>query len=533
MLLRREMLSGLSMALFGAGCGGARHHARSTSSETAIIDTPLGRLQGIRRPRVMAFLGVPYGEDTRNTRFRAPDPVKPWSGVRDATAYGPMAPQAHRSPHPLARSWKDLSNGVSEDCLRLNVWTSSVSGKRPVLVWFHGGGFGAGSGNNALYDGENLVERGDVVLVTVTHRLNVFGYLYLGDMAPDLYPDSGNVGQLDLVEALRWIKENISAFGGDPDNVVIFGESGGGGKLSYLMGMPSGDGLYHRAIIQSGAFLEGADADVATEKARRFLQKLGVSRNNLGKLEDLPMRDFINTLGSASTVAERMAYTPVTDGGVIPRDPFEPAARPHTAQIPLLIGKTRWEYIYQLGQEDPTRFVLTADELPEKLAAAFSGFSIGADPGAVIAWYRENRPGYTPSDILFGAVSDGRIGRKAAALADRHAALGGAPTYAYRLDWETPQDGGRWKSPHAMDLPFVFDNVDIGASMTGDGDAARKLAADMSGSWIAFAKSGSPQTKRLPDWPEYTLDDRATMIFDTECKVVSDPDGDIRTYWSR
>jgi para-nitrobenzyl esterase len=527
---RRTLLKSAA-TLLGAAIPFATGNTETTSMHS-IVETTRGKVRGKQIGGVHVFKGIPYGADTTARRFMSPVPAPAWSGVRDALDYGPRAPQPPRTIHPLLTGWKDGSTSMSEDCLVLNVWTRGLNddGKRPVMVWFHGGGFGAGSGSNHVYDGTTLCRRGDAVVVSINHRLNAFGYLYLAELGGPEFADSGNAGMLDLVLALQWVRDNAAAFGGDPSNVTIFGESGGGGKVSYLLGMPAAQGLFHKAVIQSGGFLTGMSTKTANARAEAYVRTLGLSRSTLSQIKTLPMQRLIEAMGTASTMADRMSFSPVTDRRVLPRDPFAPDANPLAAKVPLLIGTTQWEYIFQYGQEDPANFSLTWDQLPPRLAVAMQSLAIPGTAADVIVQYRRLRPHFSASDVFFAAVSDGRQTINSIRLAERKAAQP-APVYMYRLTWNTPVDGGKWKSPHALDIPLVFDNIAAAATMTGTGPQPERLGAQMSETWLAFARSGVPRTKLLPEWPTYDARARATMIFDSESRVENDPDRAVREYW--
>lgn len=527
---RRTLLKGAA-TLLGAAVPFAIGRTETTSMHS-IVETSTGKVRGRRSGDLHVFKGIPYGANTAAHRFMAPIAAPAWPGVRDTLEYGPRAPQPPRAIHPLLSGWQDGSSSMSEDCLMLNVWTRGLNdgGKRPVMVWFHGGGFGAGSGSNHVYDGAKLCERGDVVVLSVNHRLNAFGYLYLAELGGAEFADSGNAGLLDLVLALQWVRDNAAAFGGDPGNVTLFGESGGGGKVSYLLGMPAAQGLFHKAAIQSGGFLTAMSTRTATARAEAYVRTLGLSRSSLSQIKTLPAQRLIEALGTASTMADRMSFSPVTDGRTLPRDPFAPDANPLAARIPLLIGTTQWEYIFQYGQEDPANFSLTWDQLAPRLTVAMQSLAIPGSAAEVIAQYRKMRPQFSASDVFFAAVSDGRQIINSIRLAERKAAQA-ASVYMYRLTWNTPVDEGKWKSPHALDIPFVFDNAALAKTMTGAGPEQDRLGAQMSEAWIAFARTGAPSTKLLPQWPTFDANGRATMIFDGQSRIEKDPDGIVREYW--
>ena len=488
-----------------------------------ILGTTLGPVRGTTSATgdVMVFRGVRYGASTEGMRFQeAADPV-PWTAPRDATRFGADCPQRPSGEVPVFASWvNDLPR--SEDCLFLNVWTRGLNDgkKRPIMVWLHGGGYVTGSGSSHGYDGTRLAQRGDVVVVTINHRLNGFGYLYLGGVTKDpKYAHSGNLGSLDAVKALEWVRDNAAAIGGDPDNVTIFGESGGAAKVSTLMGMESAQGLFDRAIAQSGSMsLAGFEPRLANALTQDIFKTAGLEPGDVAGLAALPTEEYAAVLMKSRT---RAAYfRPVVDGSSLKRQPFAPDATPLSADIPLLVGTNRTEMRLQAGLADPGNFSLTWDQLPAKLKA----FVGDADVDRIIAGMRAAHPQADASEIFFQTATFQNYRGTALRQAERKSAQNRAPVYMYRLDWETPVEGGRLKTPHALDIAFVFDNVARSTSITGSGPDQQRLADLMSDAWIAFAKTGNPNTRALPQWPRYTQATRATMIFDTEPKVVVDPD---------
>jgi para-nitrobenzyl esterase len=412
-----------------------------------------------------------------------------------------------------------------EDCLTLNVWTPDPSPKRkrPVMVWLHGGAFeGGGSGSSSWYDGKRLCLRGDVVVVTVTHRLNVFGYMHLGDVAPQLAADA-NVGQTDLVQALRWIRSNIEAFGGDPHSVTLFGASGGARKASVLMAMPAARGLFHRVIAQSGPILRAQTRDEAAVCARAFLKELNLAPTEAAALTKLQPEALVAAREKLFTSAPQVSFAPVVDGATLTSHPADPAPPTEAATIPMLIGCTGTETTLLMPAEE--NFRLDEAAMRKQLEAHIPPERVGP----VVEALRAEEGALSPSDVFFRITSDLRMRNRSIEQASRKAAQP-APVYMYVTEWQTPVDGGKWRSPHVVDLPLVFDNVWLAPSMlTYDYDGrAQAMATTMSEAWINFARTGDPNTKSLPSWPRYDTADRATMRFDTESRVINNPHGAVR-----
>lgn len=496
------------------------------ASESPVVGLTTGKVRGALLDGINVFKGIPYGEDTAKYRFKAPQPVKPWTGVRDALEYGPRAPQPAMRPNSAL---PQPSSPVSENCLTLNVWTPGVNDnvKRPVMVWFHGGGYNAGTANSPSSDGTRLCKRGNVVVVSVNHRLNVFGYLYLAEIGGPEYADSGNVGQLDLVLSLKWVRDNIASFGGDPNSVLIFGESGGGAKNATLMAMPSAHGLFHRACSSSGETVTASRPETATGRARAVLTALGLSGKNIDSIKTTPMEALVKA-GAASTY-----YGPVVDGGSLPRHPFDPDAPPISAHIPMLVGTNHDESRLLIGRGNSATFDLTWETLPENLKK-YSEKMGSLDLNDVIALYRRIYPSYTASDVFFAATTDSRDWRPALVEIERRAAQpkGSASTYSYQLDWGSPTQP-QLRACHALDLPFLFDNVAIYNTLTGTGPEAYSLAEQISETYIAFARTGDPNHSKIPTWPAYDLTRRATMAFNVQSKVIDDPRSEPRKLFSQ
>lgn len=456
-------------------------------------------------------------------------PVKPkaWTGIRETVAFGPQAPQPiHQRDGRSAFAALDEESPVnSEDCLHLNVWTAGLKDgrKRPVMVYIHGGAYSSSSSNGPVYDGIRLVKRGDVVVVTLNHRLNLFGYLYLAELGGAEFADSGNVGQLDLILALQWVKDNIAEFGGDPSRVMIFGQSGGGAKCATLMAMPEAKGLFHRVVTMSGQQLTGTVPEHATATASAVLAELGLSKERLEDIRD-PAKISMERLVSALWLGKY--FGPVHDGRALPRDPFAPDAPAISAAVPMILGNTHDETRLLIGAADPSLFTLDWPKLPGRLEKyrQFLGSLKTAD---IVADYRRWYPEYSAGDVFFAVTTAFRSWHGMVIESERRAAQKG-PTWIYEFDFKSPVDGGKWGAPHTIDIPFVFDNVEIAKGMTGGGADAQKVADQMSETLIAFAKTGDPNNTAIPKWPRFDTERRATMCWDVKSVVKDDPRGDER-----
>ena len=404
------------------------------------------------------------------------------------------------------------------------------------MVWLHGGAFSYGSANSPRYDSTNLARRNDVVVVAVNHRLNVFGHLDLSRIGGERFAQSGNAGLLDLVQALEWVREHAPRFGGDPGNVTIFGQSGGGGKVSALLAMPRAKGLFHKAIVQSGASVRFAERERTTRLADAVLKHLGLGRDQLEALQALPLTRLQEAVAPAQAtlprprhpLLDRYNFGPVIDGGVLPAQPFDPAAPSVSAEVPILIGGTKDELAIFLAPDDAVwNRTVTEDDLRKRIAAVAGDAADG-----LLAYYKRRDPAASPSDRLITALTASNFGVRSVLLAERKAAAAKAPVWMYSFDWETPAFGGRLKAPHSVDVPFVFDTLDvIGEAHRKPG--AQALADRVSKTWATFARNGDPAHDAIPPWPAYTAGRRATMLFDDECKVVDDPDGEVRPLWSK
>jgi len=517
---RRSFLGRGSLAA-GILAGGVVSKARAAAkadSAGSIVQTSAGKLRGAIEDKMHVFKGVPYGASTAGAgRFMPPARVQPWTGVRDALELGPASPElpSHLVPESMAQQPASDANGT-EDCLHLNVWTPGLgSGKRPVMVWFHGGGYSAGSANWNMYNGANLAAKQDVVVVTVNHRLNVFGYLYLAELGGEKYAHSSNVGMLDLIASLQWVRDNIAALGGDPGNVTIFGQSGGGGKVSTLLGMPAAQGLFHRAIAMSGSEVRGVPRDRATKSAETFLAKLGLKSNQVDELQALPQAQLLEALRGT----QGLQLSPVVDGGTLPANPFDPTAPAMSANVPLMIGSTETEVTWNVNANfEP----LNDEELATRVKESLHIDAAAADK--LIATYRKGRPQASNLDLFFILSTDASNFRGGTDIeAERKAALAKAPVYKYYFQWYSPVREGKLRSYHTLDIPFVFENVDIAQSMVGTSPERHALADKMSAAWAAFARTGNPNHKGLPKWQPFDANQRATMIFNNECRAVNDP----------
>jgi para-nitrobenzyl esterase len=504
--INRRALLGASLAATALAGTSAR-----AKSAAPIAETRYGKVKGYWRNGIACFKGVRYGADTAPRRFLPALTPKPWAGVAETLDYGPAAPQSHNGEKQ------------SEDCLFLNVWTPGLRDgkKRPVMFYIHGGAYSEGSGSSPLYDGVNLARRGDAVVVTVNHRLNIFGYLSLARFDAH-YPDSGNIGQIDLVMALQWVRDNIAAFGGDPNCVFAFGQSGGGAKIATMMAMPAARGLFHRATTMSGNQVTACGPLHAMKRTEAFLKQLGLTPKDIGMLRTMPVARLLPGMAAPDPIAEYKAgvyFGPVLDDRNLHRHPFYPDAPAQSLDIPMMIGNTHDETRLLIGAKSEKYFHLQWEDLPALLEA---NLRLDISPERVVKEYRRFYPHYSPSDVFFAATTAGRSWR-GAIIEDEMRAQSRSPAYAYQVDWGSPLDGGKWRAPHSIDIALAFANTAADHQLTGDGPGARAMAAIVSDTFLAFARTGIPNNKAVPHWTPYSMARRETMIFDLPPRMEDDP----------
>ena len=546
-----------TMAIASAGISAAvaarigKARAGAPAQESPTVKTSAGTVSGFAEDGVLKFLGMPYGASTAGAaRFKPPQPVAPWNGIREAKAYGNSCPQvplglspfarkgngtAPAPPTPMQRELAGLFTrpkpepALSEDCLVLNVWTASAdSSKRAVMVWLHGGGFAVGSGSGPAYDGTHLAQRGDVVVVTINHRLNVFGHLYLGELAGESFAQSGNSGMLDIVLALRWVRDNIARFGGDPGNVTIFGESGGAGKVSVVCAIPAAKGLFHKAIMQSGPCLQIADKSRGTAIARQLLKDLDLSTSQIGELQKMDALKLAAAADAAEVkVVPRvlgfgpMGMIPLVDGSVLTHHPFDGVAAPESAHVPFMVGSTKDEATLFVGPFPEWGRFSEAEVLEHLQPLA------GARAPQALDLYEKLHPADSLSYLLVDAVTDFWMRQAANRVAELKVKQAAAAAYVYVLDWEI---NPVLRTPHGTDVALVFNNP-MASTAIGAAPHAQAVADQMSAAWVAFARTGNPNTSKLPHWPQYSLSSRANMAFDVTSRTVNDYGRQAREFW--
>jgi para-nitrobenzyl esterase len=519
---RRAFLSTAALSLALPGILTSR---LASAAEPVTVEMENGKLRGMRDNGAISFKGVPYAAPTggRN-RFMAPQPVASWTGVRDALRFGDRCVQERETfgDAPIL-SWYAQTEPFSEDCCVLNVYTPALdAARRPVMVYIHGGGYFTGGGGGAVLDGSNLAKYGDVVVVTVNHRLNVFGYLNLAHLDAEHFSDAANAGQLDLIAALKWVNRNIAAFGGDPGSVTLFGQSGGGSKIMVLMAMPGAKGLFHRAINMSGTSGTTIVPATATESyVDEFLKQLSIDKANLRKLQDLPGEALVKAR-IAAVEAKREGSRPVIDGRHILASSMTPQGLPVHAAVPLLQGNANTEASFYFA-DDVRQMRLTPKQVKTRLSQQFGIDDAQAE--SIMAAYRQDEPNRTPSEVLVALITDTLFRIPMLRAADAKATAKQAPVYLYNFVWRAPVDGGMWGSPHAIDIPFAFGNTDKATSLVGTGPEPAEVSRNLMSAFVAFARTGNPNTPRTPDWKPYDAATRPTMTIDMKCRVVDNYHG--------
>lgn len=520
---RRQFLETSALAGAGLLLDGRFRTALAQAARTpgATVETTGGRLRGYLDSNVHVFKGVPYGASTAGAaRFLPPQKPQPWTGVRDAFEWGERSPQI-LGGEPAEMLPTDPREPLGENCLVMNIWTPNpASGRRPVMVWLHGGGFASGSGSYSIYEGRELARKHDVVAISVNHRLNAFGFLYLAHLG-GRYANASNAGMLDVVAALEWIRDNIAAFGGDPQNVTVFGQSGGAGKVSTLMAMPAARGLFHRAIAQSGAALTATPIEQAVKTTDQLLQRLGITRDNIDALQKVPMAQVIDAI-RPSAGGGGLGFGPVVDGKSLPSNAFDPVAPSQSANIPFMTGTTATEVTF-FAPDDQLRPI---DDATFRTRVKGLLKVDDAEADRVIALYRKQAPGRDNIDLFLRMSTDNSFFRLGVdTQAERKAAQRGAPVYMYRFEYYSPVREGRLKSMHCMEIPFVFDNLRAGEVFTGNSPQAQRIADQMSAAWVAFARTGNPNHKGIPSWMPFDGTQRQTMVFGagSDARLVNDP----------
>ena len=515
---RRDFVSGLS------GLGWLACAPAIAQSRPPIASTSRGTFLGHLSSGIYSFKGIKYGIAQR---FAAPKPVLPANIPISAFEYGPASPQTSNEPNQ------------SEDCLYLNIWTPALDNrKRAVMFYVHGGAYSNGSGSDEIYDGTKLAQEYDVVVVTINHRLNAFGYLYLARLERELtgnygeFADSGNCGQLDLILALKWLRENIEAFGGDPARVLAFGQSGGGAKIATMMAMPSANGLFSRAATMSGQQVTASGGFNAHKRTLALFSAMGLK-------PDLASLELIKTAPVSQIIAAQRAIDPIIGSGGLYmgpvldernllRHPFYPNAAPQGCKIPMIIGNTKDETRFFLGN-NPAYQDFTWADLPQKLPGQYR---VDIDPYLIIEKYRALYPNYTPDQVFFAATTAGRSWRGAIIEAEERARAE-ALAYVYQFNWQSPKDDGKWGACHTIDIPMVFMTTDKPSAITGNSKGAQLMAKTFSATLANFAKTGSPQTRDIPIWRKYSMERRETMVFDEVTRLVNDPRGEERKLFEK
>ncbi len=516
-------------------CSSGEDSGILASSSVAVAQTANGKVAGYIQDGVTIFKGIPYA---KANRFEAPVQADSWEGIRSCRQYGPVSPQGARSGWAndeiaFAFNWNDGVQG--EDCLRLNVWTPALdSRKRPVMVWLHGGGYSAGSGQELpSYDGTSLAFAEDVVVVSINHRLNVLGFLDLSAYG-ETYAKSANAGLLDIVASLKWVRDNITAFGGDPSNVTIFGQSGGGGKVTTLLATPCAKGLFHKAIVQSGSMLRTMESKYSRKIGIATVRNLGLDASSIDKISEVPYGELLaageKAIAQVKAEADRdgvasfiFGWAPTVDGAVLPSQPFDPQAPAISADIPMIIGTTRHEF-------SMTTYVPALRNAGREEVIGILKGRYGEGTERFLELFAKAYPGSKPADML---DADFVFRPSAIEQALRKSLQGAAPVYMYMFNWESPVLDGILRSTHCMEIPFVFNNADRHASMTGGGAQAMELASKMSHCWAEFARCGKPSAEGLPEWEPFEAEKRAVMFFDNTCKMSYSHDKELMDFIRR
>ncbi len=496
---------------YGLGAG------RASAAEPVTVTLDAGELRGVRSDGVMRFRGIPYADTTAGSnRFKAPQPVRPWTGVRDATRLGPLAPQVKASmgdgKDPIFE-WYHQPEPMGEDCLVLNVFTPETSGSRPVLFYIHGGGYINGGGGGTGLDGGPLATFGDVVVVTINHRLNAFGYTAVDDPA---FEDAANAGHLDIVAALAWVRDNIARFGGDPRNVTLFGQSGGGSKIMSLIAMPSARGLFHKAISMSGAAGLSLDPKPAMKPyVDAFLKEFGV--DDLQAVQGVDFDEVLKARLRAVSASGLEGARPVIDGKHILHQTMSPEGMAVHGGIPLILGHTESEATL-FFRDDMRNFSLTEPQMRSRLRTAYAIDDRKVD--RIVAAYRAAEPRMTPSQIMIAVASDVQFRLPLTTAARQRTAVAGqAPVWIYDFGWSIPAFGGVLGSPHAVDIPFAFGTMEAAAAMIGSGDSGPETALNMMDAFVSFARTGKPSSPRMPKWAPFSTGSEPTMRIDRRCQV--------------
>lgn len=520
MLNRRQFVSRISLASVAAVLPKSSISSfYQQTTDYVTTETSHGKIRGIRTEGVNIFKGIPYaGRISGDRRFRRPEPLTPWSGIREALRLGNPAIQQPNQTYGLDEP------EPAEDCLFLNVWTpANDNRKRPVMFYNHGGGFTSGSGGSVAQDGANLARFFDVVVVETNHRLGIMGFLFLDDIAGSDFSGSGNNGMLDIVAGLEWVSKNISSFGGDPGNVMIFGESGGGAKTSCLYAMPAAAPYFNKASIESGPGVRMTPREVAFQTTEMVLKELNISGKDWRKLLQVPVGDLLKLQVKIPSLA------PVVDGYALPDHPFDPVAPLISKDKPLLVGWNEDEFtFFGMMSNDKSIFSVDFNGLSGKLQKQF-----GDDTQKIIDTYRQTRPDATAVDILVAIMSINMMGLGSIIIAERKAEQKGAPAYLYNLGYKSevliPGTDYPLGSPHVLDITFKFNNEQPqkdgspGKSHWAGARPERFIAShNMAELWSTFARTGKPSAKGVPEWPAYDLKERSSMRIDTSCRIIKD-----------